>query len=359
MRRVVRRPSGTLAAAALLLASCSPDSHSVLPASPAVPGESMLLADFDSQTLPKNNAGDESFSQYGGEGGVGRLLQKPGAGVAGGSLVVTVTSGELYLQFNSHNANGTRGFVREYCAKPSAWKFNTYNRLSFWMKNPPNGSPLDTTGRASIQFGTYVKRVRDADPRSDEAGGDHWYHHLNIPNTGTWTRVIINPHPHHVRQGNGNQEQGVQEHPTGEQEYNYFDALTRFYVNETDLDSPAYPLEYQFDDFRFYQEARPENDRQVYSLAATYVPSENRYILTWSRPKDENEVKHEVRWARRDIHAIGWDAAEPAPDGIVSPAGWQGYNGMFYSTRAIPAGGPVWFAVRPQGASAFSQISLP
>jgi hypothetical protein len=213
-------------------------------------------------------------------------------------------------------------------------------------------------GTGSVELGTYSKRIANADEHSDETGGGHWYHIFNLPNTNTWTRIIVNTHPHHFRGNEGGTEEGNQPHPTDEPGYGYMDVLTRFYVNETHKAAGPAPIVYDFDDFEFYQERNQENDEQIYSIAGTYLPDEGKFILTWSRNKDENTVKQEVRYSDKDIHAIGWAAAKPAPNGVVTPPGFQGYNGMTYSAILKDVKGPVYFAIKPQNSKLFSQIRL-
>jgi hypothetical protein len=90
------------------------------------------------------------------------------------------------------------------------------------------------------------------------------------------------------------------------------------------------------------------------------VAAENRLILTWARHKDENAVKHEVRYAFSNIHEIGWDKATRTPSGIITPPGFQGYNGMVYTTTALPLTGKpkVYLAIKPENSAVFSQIEL-
>jgi hypothetical protein len=345
--------------AALALLLLIPLARAAFPQERALLVERMKLVDFESG-IPKNKAGDPYVSQYEGEKGKARVSLLPGGGVNKGTCAVfTVTEGSLYAQFNAHNADGSRGFAREYAADPKGWKFDTYNRLRFWVKNPPQGAPFDKGGNGSFQFGTYVKKVQGADTHSDEAGGGHWYHILNIPNTGTWTQVLINSHPHHFRGANGGFEEKNQPHPTGEPGYDYFDALTRFYLNETHVSANGRALEYAIDDFEFFREPYQENDEQVYSLAATYVPAAGRFMLSWSRDKDQNAVKHEVRWSDKNIHEIGWAKAKPVPGCKSAPAGWQGYNGMTCTTELKKAAGTVYFAIKPENSDLFSQIAVP
>lgn len=98
----------------------------------------------------------------------------------------------------------------------------------------------------------------------------------------------------------------------------------------------------------------------MYSLTGTYDPTTNEVVVTWNRPPNENDVNHEVRYAFSDIHEVGWEAATPAPEGIISPPGWQGYNGMFYHTTTLPlAGQPVvYIAIKPENSDLFSQIAV-
>jgi len=318
---------------------------------------SMKLAGFDGGNLPLNKAAVPYVSQYRPAGDATATLERSG-GVSGGCAKFELTGGNFYPQFNAHNADGTRGFAREYVE--GTWRFNSYNRMSFWIQVPRNGRPMDLGGHETVQFGTYVKRINGEDRHSDETGGGHWYHHLNLPATGTWTRVVLNMHPHHFRGASGGTEHGNQPHPTREEQYNYFDTLTRFYMEGIGKPT-SYPAIYRLDEFVFYRESHEEADEQVYSVAATYVPDEDRLILTWSRNKNEDKVRHQVRYAFQNIHMIGWDKATPAPGGIITPPGVGGYNGMVYSTTDVPLEGKkaIFLGIRPEGATRLSQIELP
>ena len=87
---------------------------------------------------------------------------------------------------------------------PAGWQYNTYNHLSFWVLRPTTATPLQTDGTATSEVGTYVKQITNADYSSDEAGGDHYYHAINLPNNGQWTQVILNMYPEHFRGEDGN-----------------------------------------------------------------------------------------------------------------------------------------------------------
>jgi len=326
-------------------------------AQPAEEAPPLKLAAFDGESLPLNKAGVPYVSQYRPAGEATVTLERSG-GVSGGCVKFELTQGDFYPQFNAHNADGTRGFAREYV--DGTWRFNTYNRMSFWIQVPRNARPLARGGRETIQFGTYVKRIQGEDNRSDETGGNHWYHHLNLPATGTWTKVVLNMHPHHFRGASGGTEHGNQAHPTKEEQYNYFDTLTRFYMEGISKPS-SYPAVYRLDEFVLFREPNEEADELVYSIAATYVRDERQLILTWSRNKNEEKVRHEVRYAFESIHMIGWDKATPAPGGTITPPGVGGYNGMVYTTTDVPTEGKsvIFLGMRPEKASRFSQIELP
>jgi hypothetical protein len=247
-------------------------------------------------------------------------------------------------------------------ADPAAWQFNTYNRLTFWMKLPPSveGQPYRANGEASVTVGTYCKRVADAHEGNDNIGGGHFYHRVNVPSIGRWAQVVLNMHPHFEDGKDFGEEIGIKAHPSGEEAYNYFDTLTRFFIG---VRSPpaSYPADYLLDEIRFEQWPRPENDEQVYSIAAAHDPQKNRVIVTWSRRKDEGSIGHEVRYAFRDIHTLGWSAATPAPNGTVTAAGSGSANGMVYDTTELPLSGhPVLYvAIKPQNSEKFSQIAIP
>jgi len=330
---------------------------------PSLAGERaavMKFVDFDAPKLPVNKDGATYPNQYAGEGAAKVSLDDQDA-VSGRCVRFEVTKGVFYAQFNAHNPDGSRGFAREHLAQPARWAFNTYNRMIFWVQSPTNGRPLRTGGQQNMDVGTYTKRVRNADTHSDETGGGHWYHLLNVAPTGTWTKVVLNMHPHHYRGDSGGKEQHNQPHPTREKDYNYFDTLTRFYISSEGRPLVSYPAVYKLDEFEFYKEPNEENDDQVYAIAATWVPAEKRLILTWSRPKNENAIRHEVRYVFSDIHELGWEKATPAPNGVIKPPGDGGYNGMVYSTTEIPLAGKteVFLAIKPENAKLFSLIRLP
>ena len=236
---------------------------------------------------------------------------------------------------------------------------------------PPRSAPLQSGGQDNVEFGTYVAQITNPGPTSAETGGDHYYHDLNLPNTGQWTQVIINMYPQHYRSEPGGEDPTNTVYPTATNgpnggddppnTYNYFDTLTRFYFDEG---LQGYTTgSWLFDDFQFYQSPYPQDDAQVSSLSGTYNPSNNEVTVTWDRPKNDNTVNDDVRYSFSDIDQIGWNAATPAPNGILTPPGSQGYSGMVYDTTSLPLAGHsvVYIAIKPENSpnGLFSEIAVP
>jgi RNA polymerase sigma factor (sigma-70 family) len=318
----------------------------------------LVLANFDGPTLPLNKAGagfpaaDDDDTRF-------TTSIEPLDAVAGKSLRLRLTAGRLKVPFMPEDAKGRKLFAREQAADPAAWRFNTYNRFRFWLKLPVEAAPHSTTGSTNMNVGTYVKRVKDADERSLDAGGGAFCHRINVPALACWTQVVLNMHPHALRDS-GERDANFLPHPTGEPAYNYFDALTRFYI-EARQPPARYPADCLFDEMEFYQETQPENEEQVYSIAAAHILAQNRVLVTWNRRVAEDSVDHEVRYAFSDIHTTGWKNAKPAPKGFVTPPGQGIANGMVYDSQDLPLAGErlVYIAIKPQNAELFSQIAVP
>src|SRR5262249_46369884 len=210
-------------------------------------------------------------------------------------------------------------------------------------------------GRANTEIGTYVRKASSKNFYSDEDGGNHYYHFLNLPALAEWTQVVLNMHPDHRRSDPGSADPGVLPHPTGEEKFNYFDTLTRFYIDYKAAPK-SHPADFLLDEFEFFQQPHEENDKRAYSLTATYRASDNRLVLTWSRDKASDKTRHEVRYAFFDIHTKGWKAATPAPGGIIKPLGDGPYNNMVYDSKEVPLSDHafVYLAVKPTDSSSFS-----
>lgn len=312
-------------------------------------------ASTDPQTRLLWNQFEGDFSE-GANVGTEEIVSSP-VRTPSGSLKLTVEQGNLYLLFNPYDGSVWR-YLRTFTTTGGAWPFNTFNRLRFWVLAPA-GVRKEPGGGANLHVGTYVRKTTGAVTTPGDGGGQ-WFHYFNVPPTGEWHQVIVDWHPSNRPGGFISQEFGVQELPTGETGYNYFDLITRLHVDWRGT-LPAYPAEFYVDAFELYREARPENLAQVYGLNATFVSATKELVVGWMRAKDDNAIRHEVRYAFEDIHTLGWANATPAPNGLVSPLGVQGLNGMEWSTRAIDLAGRsvVYVAIKPENAALFRQIAIP
>jgi len=254
-------------------------------------------------------------------------------------------------------------YIREQEAKSNpgqVWKTDTYNRLRLWIK-VPNTIQKEDVKRYNAHFGTYIRGTSGQRSSAESGGGGHYYHYYNIGYSGEWHQVIVDMHPSHERGKSGNEEQSDKEYSTGDQGLNYFDLMTRFYFTfKNDLTS--YPGSVYLDGFELYNEPNSENTDQVYALHGVYVKEGNLVSVGWNRPKDENTVKHEVRYSFSDIHSLGWANATLAPgNSLITPPGQDGYNGMEYETSDINLGANsyLFIAIKPENSTSFRQIRLP
>lgn len=319
--------------------------------------EVIAFQSFDGPTVPVNRAGEAYPNPYQPDnGGQFTASIQSADAVAGSCLQMHLLDGWLKAQFDPNEVKG-RGFTRQFIQQPDDWRFNTFNRFRFWIKLPAEARGHAINGRANMGLGTYVKRVRDADPFGLDTGGGGFFHLFNVPATGHWTQVVLNMHPSWRRQPT-DQDIGNQPHPTGEAEFNYFDAMTRFFLEARGQPS-RYPVDYFLDEMEFYREADAENDEQVYSITATHVPQQQRIILTWNRRVGEDDVHHEVRYAFGNIHQLGWDQATPAPGGRLKPPGTREHSGMVWD-GSLPLQGQqlIYLAIKPENATLFSQVAL-
>jgi hypothetical protein len=312
----------------------------------------LAFQSFDGPAVPTNRAGEEyprAFDE-GNTGGPFTASIDASDAIAGSSLRMRLTAGFLKAQFDP-NEPKRRGFTRDYVARPEAWRFDTYNRLRFWFKTPPATRP---DGLVQFGVGTYVSRVRDG----GDANRTSYFHLFQVPATGQWSQVVLNMHPH-WHGGHGGPDVGNQPQPTGEAGINYFDALQRFFLEARS--APAgYPADYFLDEMEFVHERYPENDEQVFGITATRVPETSRLIVTWNRPSREDTLVHEVRYAFRNIHEVGWEAAHPAPNGQVKPSGKSDATGMVYDSAVLPLQGQslLYLAIKPENARRFSQVAI-
>lgn len=350
-----------LAAAVVLTAAVAGSVVALRPAAES-PREAVAFLAFDGASPPLTRNGEKFPRPYHepgntDPGGLFTTSIEPADAVAGHSLRMRLTQGRFKAQFRPEGVGGRINFARAYAADPAKWRFNTYNRFRLWIKLPTSARPHSTTGGSNMSLGTYVKHVRGADEYSLDAGGGSYGHRFNVPVAARWAQVIFNTHPSF---GPGDSESGDLPHPTGEPDYNYFDAMTQFSIEDREV--PAkYPADYLLDEMEFYREPRPENDEQVSSIVAVHVPAEDRVVVTWNRRLGEDAIAHEVRYAFEDIHRLGWKQAIAAPGGMIRPPGKGRLANMVYDARALPLAGRslLYLAIKPQNSEVFSQVVIP
>ena len=320
------------------------------------PSDTLLFNQYEGDFTEGPDPGVESISVETARDGNRSLKVQVTQGKNGAGT----TTGNLYASFYPNNGAIWR-FMRE--LTQDAWTLNTYTRMRLWIRVPSQvGNGSSTAGNFNLQWATYY-REPNGDATSAESGGNHFYHHFNIPFTGRWHQVIMDTHPSHIRGGDGNIEWGDRRYPiNGLTTHNYFDLMTRWYL---DLQGRlgTFPADFYIDDIELVNEGNDalQNTTQVYSLHGVYVPATNRVLVGWSRHKDQNTTSHQVRYAFSDIFALGFDNATLAPGGNVLPPNTGGYNGMSYSTTGIDVAGQsnIYVAIRPQGATTFRQIVIP
>jgi hypothetical protein len=329
--------------------------------------QSNTFADFEQQSIPVINSKDNStnrllWSQYenypkkGDQLGY-EFLSTDEAHSGNKSLKITVQKGHAYLHFYPKPTSSIWDFAHQH-TQTTPWAFDTYNRLKFWVKLP-SGIKRVPGGKKNTTFGTYYRK-RNGALDSAESGGDHPYHYYNLHSTGQWHQIIVDTHPNHIRGVTGSREHGNINYPTKEPNFNYFDSLTRFYF-DMEGKLPNKPANFYFDDFEFYQAHPDENIEQIYSLHGVFIKEVNALRIGWMRNKNENKIKHRIKYSFDDIYKIGWKAALPAPSGLVKPLGWGGYNGMAYRTNKINVEGrtKIYLAIKPENSDKFRQIEIP
>jgi len=272
--------------------------------------------------------------------------------------------GAAYLQFYPQQEDGGLAHwywlheIVEDFLNLGRWRWDHYNRLEFYVKSPSELSQA-SGGQPNFLIGTYHRDQNEA-TTEHESDNLHYYHQYNIVANGHWTKVIWDMHPSHQRDESGNTEQDNQPYPTNESGINYFDCLTRFYLDFYQSYVSSNPATWLFDGFRIYHEPNTEDEVYTYSLAGTFESETDELSVCWSKDKDETG-DHYLRYAFSDIHALGWSNATVCPNGTVSPQGSGGYNINLYQTTSINMGSndSIFIAIQYDGQSLFKQIEIP
>src|SRR4029077_6593481 len=128
--------------------------------------------------------------------------------------------------------------------------------------------------------------------------------------------------PSHLRNHSpdegGNTEWGLRRYITGEAGYNYFDSMTRFYLDMAYGPLATLPGSLYIDRVTYENVVADANIEDVYGMTGYYDPSGTKTYVSWQRRNNYDATSHEVRYAWSDIHVSGWNAATPAPDGTVA-----------------------------------------
>jgi hypothetical protein len=224
------------------------------------------------------------------------------------------------------------------------------NRLSFWVKSNTN-VVRRSDGGSILEIGTYIRQHNYSAPAWQ---GQHYYHLLD-PNlyAGQWTVITINRVPQHQVGADPNTnwpEDPEWAKATAGAPVHYFDGLTLFYF--TGLYQPSWVGSYWFKDFQFGT-VTGEPDTLVSSTTATYTGK--GYELTWSGPKNVAQ-KYDIAYGTTSMKQSGFTKGTFA--GTVSnPA--SGYTGCIWQSEPMAQRSVIYFAIRPQGQSAFTEICLP
>ncbi len=265
-----------------------------------------------------------------------------------------------YLQFFTPDGGRWR-YIHEVVRDDyqETWDYNTYNRMSFYIKTPPDLN-VPTDGTANLSIGTYYASIVDGPPTSSDAevgGGNHGYHRGVIA-AGCTTKAIVDFNPTHIRQAPGGEEQEYQEYPIAadKPKYNYWDCTTRFYFATANADNGS---KWWFDEFQFYRENRPEESHEVYTLTLSHNPSGNVVSFSFNGRKDRTVgQQYEVVYSFESIHGIGFDNANEW--GLVVGANSTDYNAIFTQRSDIDLTGQdrIYVAVRKLGDVLFKQIDI-
>lgn len=221
----------------------------------------------------------------------------------------------------------------------------TANRMEMWMKcskNIPTETPYYT-----MNIGTYVKS-HSASPYDM---GPHYYHFFH-PNfyANRWMKVTMNATPTHKLSTDANTNWPPDPSFTSDGVH-YFDGLTVFYISIPTTGIAPYSC--WIDDVKLFQETGAADDK-IRGVTATY--SGSKYELSWNALKNSSQV-YEVRYSPTSMKANGFTSGT---DGGTRSAPGIADSGVLWSSPAIsenPNG--MYFAIRPSGGSAFTEIYLP
>lgn len=291
-----------------------------------------------------------------------------------------------YFMHQQSQAARTRGDA----GTSNGWIKNYYDRLRFWIKLPVEFGETSYPSYQNLDIGAYVRATWAPDTEQEE-GGWHYYHKLNVAQTGQWQQVILDGQVQTIRQAGPHQDvtplgsgtvtkaawdiQEASADPIADTAFdgnnweagvNYFDQLTGLYIDsglyvEDDGANIAYPISVLIDEMEFYKEPYEECAPElVCSMTCGYNPVGNRLHAQWrSNPFDGSRFTHEAVYSFSDIHANGW--ASGTSIALEGSGAWASNNDYRLEATGITMGANdvVYVAIRPVGTTLFRQLSVP
>jgi hypothetical protein len=302
-----------------------------------------VLEDFSSER--QSGAGIPLFSiMYAGDSDGTATVQN-------GMYTQTVNSGayKLIMHFVPIPGYGPRypwpsGYARSWI-RSGSWDLN-YNRLRFRMRCNRT-VPGNTDGSEVLHVGTYVKPSTD----NPDNQGDHYYHFFN-PSfyANKWVWLEVNRHPQHSLVGGFDGNNNLKDNPSSSRGINYFDGLTRFYIDTTSH-WPLNGATCDFDDFTF---AKDTGEPDWYISSLTYQYTGSQYKVTWNTPR-RLAISYEIRYSTTSMKVSGFTSGTAAG---TANSTQSDYGGATWTSAAMPEAPVMYVAIRPQGQTDFTEVEI-
>ncbi len=191
-------------------------------------------------------------------------------------------------------------------------EFSGSDRLSLWIL-PPENSPYTFENQKLTSTYTRPEALFSWYPFVDDAGSDHYYHHLANINMGGWIHMIFDAHPVHNNSGDNNP---YDYYRVGGYDYpgdaiSYFEHINAFAIKGAiikDLESPSFLY---LDEIKAYKVNQPENDETIANIGIGYDFVNKRFDISFDdkyRCADCN-AKYEVRYSFYPITNVNYNLA--------------------------------------------------
>lgn len=307
----------------------------------------VLLDDFS--TWRNGNCGDieKLFDVYNGNIGDAGPNQSV-LGVSNNTFRVSVPAGNVwYIDHDDAPYDSTSCWVRAHI-ESGAWDSNI-NRMVFLMRSTIS-SGYDTGGSNNMNVGTYVKPLNNLSPGAEGTSpqnGHHYYHGYTTPVTANkWMKVYVTNRNQHERGDPGSAD--------GPLVANYFDTMTRFYLQYWGYypSNPASTMELS-PIWLYTETGEPDND--ISSETIQYNGS--KYQVTWAGRKNV-DVTYEIRYRLDGVSLKSAGFASGINGGTVTNPG-NDYTGVYWELVAPESVNGIYVGIRVQGASQFAEFYLP